>query len=110
MGLHTHVSRMPGCFRGKHFGHVGFGAAGFASVEDTCSLVHHERCGLNFCVTTRDGELHALVLPDGSIEYDALFRAGGCLVDEIAAIADTIRGDEVSFRVHAVQNRPPPSA
>ena len=51
-----------------------------------------------------DGELHALVLPDGPAEHDAIAGVLRGLLDEPAAIADALGGDQRALGIQAVED------
>ena len=52
----------------------------------------------------RDRELHALILADGAPEDLALLRPARRALDEPAAIADALGGDQDALGVHAVED------
>ena len=70
--LEAHVRGLPRRLGGQHLGHVGLRAARLALVEERRRALHHETGRLDRRVRLGDGERHALVLPNRSVEHLAL--------------------------------------
>ena len=63
----------------------------------------HQVGRLDVDVRARDRELHALVLADRPVEHDALVRVARRALDEPAAVADALGGDQNPLGVQAVE-------
>ena len=88
----------------QHLAHVGLRAAVAPGLEQGRGLAHHQLGGGGLRVRTGDGKLHALVLADRAAEHDALLGVLGGAADEVARIAEALRGDQDALRVHAVDD------
>jgi hypothetical protein len=55
-------------------------------------------------VTLGDRKLHALILPDRTVEDDALVRECRRLFDEPPSVADALGGYERALRVETVED------
>src|SRR5881296_3783091 len=71
VGVDGRVRGVPRRLRREELGHVRFGAAFAAVVEQPRGLVAHQRRGLETSVRLRERELHALIRADRLAEDDA---------------------------------------
>ena len=104
VGLEADVGRLPGSVRRQHLGHIRFGAAGLAGIEQARGFVAHQVGGAHVGVGAGNRKLHALILTDRAIEHHALPRIAPSLVGKPVSIANALGGDQDALRVHAVQN------
>ena len=104
MELNAGIRRFPTGFRSQVFGHVGLRAAGLLRVKQRASLPAHQVSGFNLDVRFGNGELHALVLPDGSAEDDAFAHVFGHPVNEPMAVADAFGSDQGAFGIQAIED------
>src|SRR5215212_3779645 len=104
VGLHHDVPRLPGRLGGQHQGHVRLGPGRFAPLEQIRCPETHEVRGLHTRVCLRYGELDPLVLSYRPAADDPLLSPLRGLVDEPAAVADALGGDQDPFGVHAVED------
>jgi hypothetical protein len=102
--LQARIGSFPRSLRRQEQRHVGFRAATLLRVEQCARLVAHQVGGLNFDKRLRDGELHALVLPDGASENDAFLRVSGHFVYEPVAVSNTFGSNKCAFGVESVEN------
>ena len=77
---------------------------GSPCVEEPGRLVAHQVGGLDRGVGPGDRELDALVGADRAAEDDALGGVARRLLDEPAAVADALGGDQDPLGVHAVED------
>ena len=68
------------------------------------ALIAHQVGRLDVDVRARDRKLHALVLADRPAEHDALVRVARRALDEPAAVADALGGDQDPLGVQAVED------
>src|SRR5215212_425667 len=102
-GLHRRVRRLPGSAGREQQGHVGFGAAGLAPLEQLCGPEAHQVCSLHVYVGLCQRELDALVLSNRTAEDDALIGTAGSLIHEPPSVTDALCGYEDTFGIHAVE-------
>src|SRR5436190_23345136 len=94
MRLETHVGRLPRRLRGEILRHVRLGAARLVSIEQRARFPAHQVSRLDLHVALGDWKLHALVLPNRTVEDDALVRVRRRSLDEPASITDALGGNE----------------
>src|SRR5215467_4328415 len=63
----------------------------------------HQSGGLNVGIGPRERELHTLILADGPRENHALFGVTASTLQEPAAVANALRGDQNALGVETVQ-------
>src|SRR5215217_6495586 len=102
--LHRRVRRLPGGAGREHQGHVGFGAAVLAPLEQLRGPEAHQVGGLHVYVGLCQGELDALVLSYRTAEDDALLGAAGSLFHEPPSVTDALGGYEDTFGIHPVED------
>src|SRR5215470_11277961 len=98
------VSSLDGRLRGEVLGHVRLRPAGDPRVEELGRLGTHQIRRLHGHVGLGDGELHALIRPDGLAEDHALLRVRHGLLDEPPRVPQGIGSDQDALSVHAVED------
>ncbi len=112
IGLHRHICRLPGRVRRQQFGHVGFSAARLAAIEQIRRANPHQVGRLDVHVRPRDRELHPLVLTDRPAEHLAVAGITRRALDEPAAVADALGGNQDALRIEPIDQyrKPFPSS
>ena len=101
MGLYRNIRGFIRGIGGQHFGHIGL-SAGIATVfVEGQGLFHHQLSGAHICIGLGNGKLYALVLPNRAIKDLAIFGIGHRVFDKPFRIANTFRGDQNAFCIHA---------
>src|SRR5690349_14359662 len=95
---------------GEQLRHVRLGAAVCAPVEEARRLAADEIGRVDGGVGAGDRELHALVGGDRTAEDDPFRRVARGPVDEPAAVAYALGGDQDALRVHAVEDLAEPAS
>ncbi len=88
MRVQARVGGVPGGLAGQQLGHVGFGAALLAGVEQPGGLGTQQIGRFQARVRLGDGELNSLVGADRPTEDDPLRSVVGGPLDEPAPIAE----------------------
>src|SRR5262249_43567350 len=102
--LHAGFGGMPGRLGGEQLGGVRLLAAGCPGIEQSRGGPRHGIGRLPFRIGARDRELHRLVLPDRTPEYDTLAGIAGGPFDEVARITERFRSHQDPFGVHPIED------
>src|ERR1700759_3694947 len=102
--LETGVCGLPTRLGGEIFRHIGLGATRLLGVIEAAGFEAHQVGGFDLDMTFGNGKLHALILSDGLVEYDALLGVGDNFVNEPVAVADAFSRDEGTLRIEARQD------
>src|SRR5207253_508662 len=94
MRIQTGIRGVPGRLAGEQLGHVRLGAALLVRVEQPGRLEAHQVGRFEPRMGLRNRELHALVCADRSPEYHARAAVATGPLNEPAAVADRLRGDQ----------------
>ncbi len=77
---------------------------GLSGVEQFARPPPHQIGGLDFDEALGNGELHALIPADGTVEDDALAGIAGDALDEPVSVADALGGDQGALGIQAVED------
>ena len=103
MRLQTDIRRFPWSLGRKVLGHVGLRAGVLVRIDLLARLPAHQVGGFELDEGVGNGELHALVLANGTVEHHALTGVSAGAFDEPVAIADALGSDQGAFGVQAVE-------
>ena len=104
VGLQAGVGRLPAGLGRQVLGHVGRRPGVAPGVVFLAGAPAHQVGSLDLDMRLGDGELHALVLPDGPAEHNAIAGVLRGLLDKPATVADALRRDQRALGIQAVED------